>query len=267
MTWYKVLLDGKACHGGDLEYSLPVQQPDGSWQPGEWHTMSDSELVMCKSGFHVTTAVGLHKWWKAGADVYLAELGDHRLADGEKVASSAIRLMKRLSADDLRQHNILIEGMAVVIQDDHWIVDRSAGLKAYGTAKVRAMGKSKVWAHDDANIQASDDSTITATGRSQVCASDQAKVTLHSHAKASCFGNSTVRANEQSRVNAYGRSAKVYAYDQAEIRLLSSECKVEAYDTSLVISRYHKQLDVTLHDKAVLLDYASDQIATATGTM
>lgn len=54
--YYKILKDGKACHGGTLDYSLPVEQADGSWRPGELHICT-SPVVPCKSGFHVTKEV------------------------------------------------------------------------------------------------------------------------------------------------------------------------------------------------------------------
>lgn len=40
--------DGK-CRG--YQYSLPTQNEDGNWTPGEWHE-HDGELDLCYSGFH-----------------------------------------------------------------------------------------------------------------------------------------------------------------------------------------------------------------------
>jgi hypothetical protein len=40
--------DGK-CKG--YQYSLPTQNEDGTWTPGEWHE-HDGELNLCYSGFH-----------------------------------------------------------------------------------------------------------------------------------------------------------------------------------------------------------------------
>ena len=55
---FKVLVDGKSCHGGDTVYV-----------PGKWTPKVSP--VCCAAGYHLTNDP--LKWWKSGAEVWLAE--------------------------------------------------------------------------------------------------------------------------------------------------------------------------------------------------
>src|SRR3989338_8109262 len=47
---YKVLVDGRSCNGGNMEWSLPSVKG-----PGKWHQF-DGQIEICRSGLHLTTA-------------------------------------------------------------------------------------------------------------------------------------------------------------------------------------------------------------------
>ncbi|MBK9272828.1 MAG: hypothetical protein IPM48_14680 [Saprospiraceae bacterium] len=49
---YKILVDGRSCHGGDLKWSLPTKKGN-KWIPGEWHEVK-GDLKICERGLHLT---------------------------------------------------------------------------------------------------------------------------------------------------------------------------------------------------------------------
>jgi len=63
---YKVLVDGRSCHGGNMEWSLPSVKG-----PGKWHQF-DGQIEICRSGLHLTTAP-YQSWMLWGARVYEVE--------------------------------------------------------------------------------------------------------------------------------------------------------------------------------------------------
>ena len=76
---YKVLKNGKSCHGGQQDWPLPT--PAG---PGEWleHV---GRLLPCHSGYHLTRLPAV--WYTgSGLDVYEAEYaGEHDACDDDKI--------------------------------------------------------------------------------------------------------------------------------------------------------------------------------------
>lgn len=92
-TLYKVLVNGKSCHGGDLEWSLPTQNADGTWTPGAWHEV-EGEIVVCENGLHLTTQP-YARWMEWNATVYEAEgAGDSDSDDDDKIAYRRARLLR-----------------------------------------------------------------------------------------------------------------------------------------------------------------------------
>ena len=100
-TLYKVLLAGQSCDRGTHAWSLPTQNADGSWTPGDWHEIPASRrLALCSVGFHLT--VDPRAWWKAGRTVYLAEAeGERTERAGDKIAFRKVRLLRRVTAADV----------------------------------------------------------------------------------------------------------------------------------------------------------------------
>jgi hypothetical protein len=90
MKLYKILENGKSCHGGSLEWDLPKK--DGcKWISGKWHEVS-GDLSMCQTGLHLTSKP--FKWYTWHCECFLAE------ADGiageleDKIVCRKVRLIK-----------------------------------------------------------------------------------------------------------------------------------------------------------------------------
>lgn len=83
--YYKVLdRNGRSCHGGDAEWSLPTCNADGTWSPGEWMPEVKGELESCRNGYHVVTLEQLPDW--LGERIFEVEVGDEIVhADGKSV--------------------------------------------------------------------------------------------------------------------------------------------------------------------------------------
>ncbi len=104
--YYKVLVDGKSCHGGNLVWSLPTET-----EPGDWQSV-DGDIVLCQNGLHVTT--NPNHWWKDGCTVYEVEI------DGEiggrndakaKIVVPRVRLLRAVKS-------LIIDGEWKIIQDE-----------------------------------------------------------------------------------------------------------------------------------------------------
>ena len=67
---YKVLVAGKSCHGGNMEWSLPTKTKAGKTKPGKWHEV-EGDIEICATGLHFTT--DWQKWLKPNCTVYNAE--------------------------------------------------------------------------------------------------------------------------------------------------------------------------------------------------
>src|SRR5690348_10891625 len=99
---YKILVDGKSCHGGSMKWSLP----DGD-APGEWHEVPGA-LAPCSRGLHLTDAPAW--WWKNGAAAFLVEAegveGECSDATDHKVVARRVRLLRQLSEKELAALNV-----------------------------------------------------------------------------------------------------------------------------------------------------------------
>ncbi len=82
---FKVLVDGKSCHGGS--YTYPAL---GEWTPAK-------TPMVCYSGYHLTTSP--LRWWKSRTTLYLAE-GDGPIScEGDKASFSRVRLIEEVTRD------------------------------------------------------------------------------------------------------------------------------------------------------------------------
>jgi hypothetical protein len=105
-TLYKVLRpDGHSTHGGNLAWSLPRQEPDGSWRPGEWHEVTGA-LELCRNGLHLTDERGVWRHWiTADGVVWEAEADGERVgtlddASDRKIAVRRARLLRPMPEPD-----------------------------------------------------------------------------------------------------------------------------------------------------------------------
>ena len=83
---WKVLVDGRACHGGEYRYSLPT---DGG--PGAWTEQAEDPLV-CRRGYHLTTKP--MEWAKVGMRVFEATGVGMYSFDRDKFAFERVRLIR-----------------------------------------------------------------------------------------------------------------------------------------------------------------------------
>ena len=114
MVLYKVLdANGCSCNGGDLQWSLPTKNDDGSWTPGEWMPEIEGKLVECKNGYHLATLEQLIGW--LNARIFVAETDGELIeaSDGDKWVARKVRLVAetawnertaRLFAADCAEH-------------------------------------------------------------------------------------------------------------------------------------------------------------------
>ncbi len=133
---YKVLVNGKSCHNGNLTWSLPRQKDDGSWEPGEWHEV-EGELQLCQRGLHLTWDP--IKWAdRPGIEVYEVEaidLGDDDEQDS-KVVVRKCRLVRAVTVEaELLALHILSAGHHQV-RDGQWYASDSASVEARSQVTV-----------------------------------------------------------------------------------------------------------------------------------
>jgi hypothetical protein len=208
--WYKVLVNGKSCHGGDFTWSLP----NGD-QPGEWHSIPDERpLDICFVGFHLTDQP--QKWWKNGAECYEAHIEGQTTtynSSDAKIACRKVRLARRLNDNDLIVFSIFLSG-------SHDVRDGFA--IASGSSTVRASDSSTVRAYDSSTVRAYDSSTVTAYDSSTVRA----------------YGSSTVRAYDSSTVRAYDSSTVVVfsTFNKIEIEPGSKAIEVNRSAESPIVN-------------------------------
>lgn len=91
MTLFKILVDGKSAHGGDLVWSLPTDNGDGTHAPGDWHRV-EGTIQACKRGLHFTREP--ERWLKVGCAAYEAEGRGDADAVGDKTAYAEGRLLR-----------------------------------------------------------------------------------------------------------------------------------------------------------------------------
>jgi hypothetical protein len=106
---YKTLQDGKSCHGGDHQWSLPNAEG-----PGEWQEVV-GDLVRCENGFHLTTHPKYR--WGGTNEIYEVEVDisagilvpnarsnsrrDYGDYDSDEWVARRVRLARRIIGDEL----------------------------------------------------------------------------------------------------------------------------------------------------------------------
>ncbi len=113
-TAVKVLKGGASWHGGEHAWSLPTQQPDGTWTPGDWTPSVKPKL--CQSGWHLTQQPAC--WWGDDDSVvgYLAEYDgkvsgpDADDSDATKIAVERCRLLRPLTHEELADRGVFLSG-------------------------------------------------------------------------------------------------------------------------------------------------------------
>src|ERR1700728_4529680 len=117
--YFKVLRDGKSCHGGSH-----------TWGLNEWDT-SDPPVIY-RVGFHVTEEPAL--WYEPGCTVYVAETAgmivpsDPTESDPTKVSAERCRIVREATKEELAERGVYLSGSHVC--------RRTRLSKAYGSASV-----------------------------------------------------------------------------------------------------------------------------------
>lgn len=95
MTLYKALdASGQSCNGGNIQWSLPVQNADGAWIPGDWMPAIEGDLVACKNGYHLAEDKQVLEW--LNARLFVAEYRGERLDADSKVVVREVRLVREI---------------------------------------------------------------------------------------------------------------------------------------------------------------------------
>ena len=84
---YKILVNGKSCHGGDMKWDLPKGN-----KPGKWHKAS-GDIEICSNGLHLTNEP--FNWYKWGCDCYEAEYKGKIEWEEDKCVVQEARLIKK----------------------------------------------------------------------------------------------------------------------------------------------------------------------------
>ena len=251
---YKVLKNGKSCHGGQQDWPLPT--PAG---PGEWleHV---GRLLPCHSGYHLTRLPAV--WYTgSGLDVYEAEYaGEHDACDDDKIVCRKVRLIKKLTEEELVAVRVYLsgshaakEGKVAASGSATVLASGSATVEAYGSATVEASGFATVLASTVATVRASDSATVEASGSATVEASGSATVAAYDFATVRASGSATVRAYD---------SATVRAYDSATVNSYSKLNRIGLHSLAVEIDRSQPRV-VVRHaaNAAVMLEVVKQQTA------
>ena len=96
---FKVLsADGRSCHGGNLQWPLPTQNPDGTWTPGAAVAV-EGTLVPCYNGIHLATPRQVVEHW-LGERVWVAQWGTEIVDAGDKYVVRTARLLHPTAWDE-----------------------------------------------------------------------------------------------------------------------------------------------------------------------
>jgi len=97
MTLYKTL-DAHGCsfHGGNLQWSLPTRNADGTWTPGEWMPAIVGELVACENGYHLADDAQVLEWLTER--LFVAEYRGERIDVDNKIIVRGARLVREITA-------------------------------------------------------------------------------------------------------------------------------------------------------------------------
>jgi len=157
-TGIKVLRNGSSFHGGYFKWSLPTQDKDGKWTPGEW--TPPVKPVVCSSGYHLTTMPT--EWWDSDNEcvAYLVEYkgrvdGLPVLKDSKgKFAVEKCRLLRPLTPGELARHRIYTKGThsIIVSRGKTAIVSGDAVLYCHGSGRVLAYDRSQIFAHENVSV-------------------------------------------------------------------------------------------------------------------
>jgi hypothetical protein len=94
MRYFKILVDGKSCHGGNSTWSLPNGNTPGDWMP------TLRKLEPCARGYHIVEAHQIPKWLKEECQIFEVEVSGKVIPhDDDKHVCGKVRLIKQMKWD------------------------------------------------------------------------------------------------------------------------------------------------------------------------
>lgn len=97
--YYKVLVAGKSCHGGTMDWSLPTTKRDGTAKAGKWMSVPNvDDIKVCNYGLHLTSDFA--RWLKPGCSVYEAEHDKIFGEQEDKIVTNRARLTREIERPD-----------------------------------------------------------------------------------------------------------------------------------------------------------------------
>ena len=133
MTYYKALdLTGRACHGGQGQWSLPTDDGPGEWMP------EIQDIQLCRRGYHLCRESDVVYW--LAPTIYRAEMRGVSIEGGDKIVVSQARLLTRCDQWTDRTARLFAadcaERVLHLIPDDH----KAVFVRAIGAARRFAEG-------------------------------------------------------------------------------------------------------------------------------
>ena len=131
---YKILVNGKSCHGGDLKWSLPKGE-----KAGKWHTVK-GDLKICSKGIHLTNEP--FNWYKWGCTLYEAEAKDIIAWEDNKCVCRSARLVKEFPHPKWWTD---VEGWVATLSKIAWLKPDGKPKKEWKLFETRAAAWDAVW--------------------------------------------------------------------------------------------------------------------------
>jgi hypothetical protein len=92
--YFKILVDGKSCHGGNSTWSLPEGDKPGDWMP------KLTKIEPCVRGYHIVEAYQILQWLKKDCQIFEVEVyGKVISRDDDKHVCGKVRLVKQMKWD------------------------------------------------------------------------------------------------------------------------------------------------------------------------
>ena len=111
--YWKVLdANGRSCHGGSFEWSLPTRDAERGWVPGEW-TPPITKIKPCVRGYHVCRDTDLREW--LGKRIYACEVRGRIIVAENKVVAESVRLTCPTPWDETAARIFAVECAADVL--------------------------------------------------------------------------------------------------------------------------------------------------------
>lgn len=171
---YKILHGDSSCHGGTHTWSLPVQLPDGSWEPGQWHEITEKTVSLCKSGFHLTRKP--YEWYIWGCTRYEAEGAGESKIGIDKAAFQRARLLRPVQHPQWWLNAVaFVESLGSfrLFESENEPLPQWRVFKSHDGAQIRAEREG--WRRDKASEAATDAALDAARGAARGAARSAAR--------------------------------------------------------------------------------------------